>query len=346
MAERIGGRYEVLGALGAGTEGQVFRCQDLVLGGEVALKLLVERGGAGAHTLHLEFEQLRLCRHPNLVDVRDFGFDRHRGRAFYTSTVLEGLSLRAFAQGRAFREVERALGHALAALAHLHRIGFLHGDLKPENVLVTHAGDGTLLDLGASVRLGAGELPRLGTPGYLAPELTAGKADERSDLFAFGKVLEEIAPTMNGVPRSLAGLVRRLTSADPLSRPATADEVATLLKVDLERTCRSFPRGMCRSARALYSSRASPLEEKCGSPEGSSGMASGRPGHRCSRHAGRPLCERRWREAQLLVGEASRARAGRLPRSDIGDLCGGARRPLRQAASRRRVRRTAGPRQV
>jgi len=232
LPELIGGRYRVLGPLGEGRSGSVFLSEDLTSGGRVALKLLGASDPAAVAMLHRELEHLRLARHPHLVDVRDFGFDRQRGRAFYTSRPVEGVALDAYAAGRDWQELLVPLGHALDALGHLHALGLLHGDFKPSNVMVSEGGEGTLLDLGASVRIGGGATPAMATPGFAAPELLTGAADARSDLYSVGAALRELAALASDVPRSIAKLIRRLTATDPRARPADVEEVLALLGVE------------------------------------------------------------------------------------------------------------------
>ncbi len=232
--ELIGSRYRVIGRLGEGVSGAVHRCEDLTSGGQVALKLLDAGSTEATALLRRELEHLRLARHPRLVEVRDFGFDLARARAFYTARIVEGATLDRFARGRPWSEVLAPLGHALDALAHLHALGLVHGDFKPDNVMVSPDGSGTLLDLSASVRIGSGERPAMATPGYAAPDTAL---DPRSDLYSVGATLRELARDATGVPSSLTKLVRRLTQVDPKARPANVDEVLTLLGVEVaERT--------------------------------------------------------------------------------------------------------------
>ena len=236
--ERIASRYQVVGRLGEGASGEVLLCEDLTSGGRVALKRLEAGSAEATALLRRELEHLRRARHPHLVDVREFGFDLERRRAFYTARVVSGETLGRFARGRPWAELLVPLGHALDALAHLHALGLIHGDFKPDNIMVSASGDGTLLDLSASVRIGSGERPAMATPGYAAPDAVL---DARSDLYAVGATLRELAREASAVPSSLPSLIRRLTQPDPASRPANVDELLTLLGVEVSQRAAVVP---------------------------------------------------------------------------------------------------------
>src|SRR5690606_16614191 len=147
-----------------------------------------------------EFSLLASAPHAHLA--RPYDFVRTRtGLCFYTSDLIDGVPLDAFADGVAFESLATALADALEALAWLHQAGVRHGDFKPANVLVDRDGRGTLLDLSAAQAIGERAAHVSGTPGFIAPEtLDEGRADARSDLFAVGRTLELLLPRMHDVP--------------------------------------------------------------------------------------------------------------------------------------------------
>ncbi|PKN54246.1 MAG: hypothetical protein CVU56_27505, partial [Deltaproteobacteria bacterium HGW-Deltaproteobacteria-14] len=186
----LAGRYRLAGLLGQGALGEVWRAWDVVLEREVAVKRLKLAEG-GFDALRAEFRAAAAVRHPHVVEVFDL-VARPGAQAFFSMELLDALPF-----DQACRELppERILAlacQALEALAHLHRAGVLHGDLKPTNLLVDRraSADIKLVDFGHA---GASALRGLhGTPAYLAPEIVRGGAqDLRSELYALGAVLYE-----------------------------------------------------------------------------------------------------------------------------------------------------------
>lgn len=228
-------RYRLERALGAGGMGTTYLARDEALDRDVALKLLGAGGDASMlEAMRAEFSRLAGVVHPHLTRVYDFGVARvgeaeEGPRAFYTSAVVEGAHLDRFADARSLHEVARALLGVVDALGELHRLGFVHGDVKPANVLVEEGGRAVLLDLGCSRGIGATG-PVFGTPGYVAPELLAGApADAAIDAFALGVAMREVA-TRRLLAR-LRRLAARLVRVDPGARPSLAearDELASM----------------------------------------------------------------------------------------------------------------------
>jgi Tol biopolymer transport system component len=203
------GAYEVIGPLGAGGMGEVYRARDAKLDRDVAIKVLPERLSSDAAALarfEREAKTVAALSHPNLLGIYDFG--THGGVTYAVTELLSGETLRdRLTAGPIPRRkaIEYALqiAHGLAA-AHEH--GVAHRDLKPENVFVTNDGRVKILDFGLAKPLlpesgvsgaatfGATEPGTvLGTVGYMAPEQVRGKpADHRSDIFAFGAILYEM----------------------------------------------------------------------------------------------------------------------------------------------------------
>ena len=205
------GPYEVVGLLGAGGMGEVYRARDSRLKREVAVKVLPKDISADTDRLH-RFEQEALAtaalNHPNILAVFDIGVSE--GSPYAVSELLEGETLRERLRSGSI-PVRKALDYALQitrGLAAAHEKGIVHRDLKPENLFVTKDGRVKILDFGLA-KLAQAEssehtsLPTathhteagvvLGTAGYMSPEQVRGVAvDARSDIFAFGAILYEM----------------------------------------------------------------------------------------------------------------------------------------------------------
>ncbi len=196
-------RYRVRETLGRGGMGVVFRADDLLSGNSVALKqvtvpadqlMFASRGDSAAFDLALaqEFRALATIRHPNIINVYDFGFGHH-GQPYYTMEYLEGSRpILDGSQDLPYKEKAGLIFQMLQALVYLHRRGILHRDLKPTNALVQD-GRLKLLDFGLSVITGRTmeHLTRTmsGTVAYLAPEIFQGEPYSRaSDLYAVGLI--------------------------------------------------------------------------------------------------------------------------------------------------------------
>ena len=203
------GAYEVLGPLGAGGMGEVYRARDTKLDRDVAIKVLPERLAADASALarfEREAKTVAALSHPNLLGIYDFG--THDGVVYAVTELLSGETLRDKLSGGAIPR-RKAIDYALQmahGLSAAHEHGIAHRDLKPENIFVTSDGRVKILDFGLAKPLlpesgvsgaatfGATEPGTvLGTVGYMSPEQVRGRpADHRSDIFAFGSILYEM----------------------------------------------------------------------------------------------------------------------------------------------------------
>jgi len=224
------GRYELLRELGAGGSATTYLARDRRWDTEVTVKLLRDAAAELVEVLHAEFARLRELFHPHLVHVHElWGSSGPDGSLpFYTADFVPGTTLARHAEGNRWESLRRPLGDALSALDLLHRAGVLHGDFKPENVLVREDGAGALIDLGCARPMGvrAHGFAR-GTPDYLAPELLGGAAlDARSDLFAVGVTLRRVGASLaEPLPGPVARLAARLVDPDPARRPANVGEL-------------------------------------------------------------------------------------------------------------------------
>lgn len=217
-------RYEVERLLGEGGLGAAYAVRDRALGRSVCLKLLLDRSLAGL--LRNEFDTLRSLIHPNLARVRDFGVALIDARPtpFFTSDLAEGVALDRALAGKRFDQASEALADVLRALAFLHDAGVRHGDVKPENLLVSKSGRATVIDLSCAAQIGSPATPS-GTAAFMPGEVLRGEvADGRADLFAFGRTLELVLPGISGVPARVLALTRRLVAERREDRPDAAIE--------------------------------------------------------------------------------------------------------------------------
>ncbi|MGK3965921.1 sigma 54-interacting transcriptional regulator [Sorangium sp. So ce1667] len=234
----LDGRYEVVRALGRGGLGSVFEARDRLFERDVALKAL-RLGSAGAvEAFRREFSLLAACAHPRLPRAYDFARTTAGGAplTYTTAELIRGRTLAEHARGRTFGAALPVLLDALDALGWLHGAGIVHGDFKPDNVLVRDDGAGVLIDLSAARRMRAAADDLSGTARFLAPELLQGAPPSaRSDLFAVGRTLEDLLPLLSGAsgasgaPPAARRLAERLTAEDPASRPSGVEEVLEAL---------------------------------------------------------------------------------------------------------------------
>jgi len=256
------GPYEIVAAIGAGGMGEVYRARDTRLDREVAIKVLPEIF-ANDEKLRARFEReaksISSLNHPHICTLHDVG--RQEATPFLVMELLDGESLADRLQ-KGPLPVDQVLryGAQIAdALHHAHKAGVVHRDLKPGNVMLTKKG-AKLLDFGlartsseASPVQGLTALPTqakplttegtiLGTFQYMAPEQLEGvEADARTDLFALGAVLYEMATGQKafaGKSRTslIAAIVSSqpppISSVQPMSPPALDHVVRKCLEKD------------------------------------------------------------------------------------------------------------------
>jgi eukaryotic-like serine/threonine-protein kinase len=203
------GRYVVEDKLGAGAMGSVFRGRDTNAGGEVAIKVLHEQHVENAtmrERFRREARAASRLSHENVIAVLDVG--EMGGMQLMVMELARGPTLRELMKGPLPRERVIALvGPILDGLAHAHAAGLIHRDLKPDNIIVETADDGTprprIVDFGIAIlrdpdeTVVGGKLTAsgviIGTPLYMSPEQAKGETfDHRVDLFALGVTVYEM----------------------------------------------------------------------------------------------------------------------------------------------------------
>jgi Tol biopolymer transport system component len=215
------GPYEVVGWIGAGGMGEVYRARDGRLGRDVAIKLIAETV-AGDQAKVRRFEQearaVGQLSHPNVLAVYDVGF--HDGSPYIVSELLEGESLRSLLQN-GLLSPRKAVDYArqtAEGLAAAHDKNIVHRDIKPDNLFITADGRVKILDFGiakltrrdedscgTSFTTATAEGLVVGTAGYMSPEQVRGEdVDGRSDIFSCGAVLYEMLAGQPAFVRSTA----------------------------------------------------------------------------------------------------------------------------------------------
>ena len=219
------GHYEIIGPLGAGGMGEVYRARDTRLDRDVAVKVLPERLVGDQEVLarfEREAKAVAALSHPNILAIHDFG--SADGIAYAVTELLEGENLRVrMARERLSWRKAVEIGASVAdGLSAAHGRGIVHRDLKPDNLFVTSDGHVKILDFGlarstsllsgaaatsAPTEAGATEPGAiLGTAGYMSPEQVRGTpADTRSDIFSLGAVLYEMLTGQRAFSRATPG---------------------------------------------------------------------------------------------------------------------------------------------
>ncbi|PYQ11115.1 MAG: hypothetical protein DMF80_22565, partial [Acidobacteria bacterium] len=195
VPERIG-RYRVMGLVGQGAMGVVYRGRDDSLDRDVALKLMRGVGGAehGARFLREARAAARL-QHPNIVTIYEAA--EHEGAPFIAMELLEGVDLQQAIEAGLRPDPKVTLPivlQLLAGLGHAHEHGIVHRDVKPSNLFLPRGRPAKIMDFGVAWRAGATAATGIvGTPNYMSPEQVRGDSlDGRSDLFSAGLILYEL----------------------------------------------------------------------------------------------------------------------------------------------------------
>jgi serine/threonine-protein kinase len=203
MTDRVQlGRYRIIGELGRGAMGVVYKAEDPVLDRQLAIKtVFVPAEDADRNEYEARFTQEARAAgklgHPGIVTIYDVG---HEGGVVYMAMeLLEGVDLGAQAAARRFSVAEAVtIAERVAdALAFAHDRGVVHRDIKPPNIMLIGGGRVKIMDFGIA-RMRSSDLKTqtglmLGTPRYMSPEQVAGRpVDQRSDIFSLGTVLYEL----------------------------------------------------------------------------------------------------------------------------------------------------------
>jgi tRNA A-37 threonylcarbamoyl transferase component Bud32 len=263
-------RYEVLGLLGAGGMGEVYRVRDAQGGEERALKLIRaedEDDPEREQRFRREIAVLSKIRHPAVPPVLDWGVSS--GALFFVTEILPGPDLKLSLQQRGpwpIEEVCRVGASVADALQAAHAQGIVHRDVKPGNLMLAADGSVRLLDFGLARGHGVdmSTLTRtgviVGTPAYMAPEQLDGRpVDERTDVYSLGVVLFEL---LTGTlpfqaPNAMALAVKHLVEPPPSPR-ALRPELPAWLERAVLRCLEKNPARRFPTAAALRAELAEP----------------------------------------------------------------------------------------
>src|SRR5437870_3120658 len=266
------GPYVVLSPLGAGGMGEVYRARDNRLGRHVAVKVLPEALASDPERLKRFEQEARAAsalNHPNIVTIYDVG--QEASLSYIAMELVEGKTLKEIlASGPLpLRKALHVAAQVADGLAKAHGAGIVHRDLKPENVMVSNDGFVKILDFGLAKLTqpedasGATAAPTvsgatepgtvMGTIEYMSPEQATGRAlDIRSDQFAFGSILYEMATgkrafQRGSVPQTMAAIIQD----EPDSISASNPGVPAPLRWAIERCLAKEPRGRYTSTEDL-----------------------------------------------------------------------------------------------
>jgi serine/threonine protein kinase/Flp pilus assembly protein TadD len=261
----LANRYEIIEELGKGGMGRVYRVEDTKLNQEVAIKLIKPEIAKDKKTIERfrnELKTARMIAHKNVCRMFDLG--ESEGAHFITMEYVRGEDLKSMIRMSGQLGTGTAINIAKQVcdgLAEAHRLGVVHRDLKPQNIMIDKEGIARIMDFGIARSLeskgitGAGVV--IGTPEYMSPEQVEGKeTDQRSDIYSLGVILYEMvtgsvpfegdSPFMIGVkhksemprdpkeintqiPEDLSSVIMRCLIKDKEKRYQSAGEVRSEL---------------------------------------------------------------------------------------------------------------------
>lgn len=194
------GHYRIIRSLGSGGMADVYEAEDTRLGRRLALKVLppeLTRSGDLIERFEKEVRAAAALSHPNIVTLFEFGHEPPYH--YYTMQLLPGGDLRErMRQSMPLTEAMKAIRGVAEAFNHAHKRGFVHRDVKPENILFDEEGTPVLTDFGIAKAIDSQTRMTktgmsVGTPRYISPEQIRGKdVDGRADLYALGCILYEM----------------------------------------------------------------------------------------------------------------------------------------------------------
>jgi eukaryotic-like serine/threonine-protein kinase len=259
------GKYEIVGELGKGAMGVVYKGYDPQIQRHVALKVIRKDeldpadSAAVLERFKREAQAVGKLHHPNIVAIYDYGEDDEF--AFIAMELVTGRALREHIRSGyrpELKEFPEILVHLLEGLEYSHIQGVVHRDIKPANLLISDMGVAKISDFGIA-RIEASHLTKLGevlgTPFYMAPEQFSGSADERSDIYSAAvivyevltgkrpfdgagaplmkKIIEEMPPPPSRLeprlPREIDAVLMKALAKDPADRYRNARQFAGAL---------------------------------------------------------------------------------------------------------------------
>jgi tetratricopeptide (TPR) repeat protein/predicted Ser/Thr protein kinase len=222
--------YEILGELGRGGMGVVYKARQKGLNRLVALKMILSGGHASSGDLarfRLEAEAVAKLKHPNIVQIYEIG--EHFGQPYFSLEFVDGGSLDKKLAGTPQPAAQAAgwVETMARAMHEAHKEGIIHRDLKPANVLLTGDGVPKIMDFGLAKRIDEGDSGQtrtgaiMGTPSYMAPEQAEGRIKElgpATDIYSLGAILYDLItgrPPFRG--ETVMDTLQLVVSAEPVS---------------------------------------------------------------------------------------------------------------------------------
>jgi serine/threonine protein kinase/tetratricopeptide (TPR) repeat protein len=238
------GKYEIIGKIGQGAMGEVFKAHDPILGRDVAIKTMSAQIGSDEELrkrFHREAQSAARLSHPNIITIYDFGEDQ--GKVYMAMELLEGDDLKDLIGRHTPMSLERKLEimeQICDGLAFAHAKDVVHRDLKPANLHIQRGGQVKIMDFGLA-KMASSDMTRagmiMGTPNYMSPEQVRGeKATSRSDVFSLGAVFYELLTNRKPFEAdSLHAVLFQVMQNEPESLATAAPSVPAPLRQVVER---------------------------------------------------------------------------------------------------------------
>lgn len=265
----VGGRYQIVRALGEGGMANVYLAHDLILDRDVSLKTLRLDLATDDNTIR-RFQREAMAAtelvHPNIVSMYDFGEDQ--GIQYLVMEYVDGMDLKTYIQTNfpiSHQRVIDIMEQVLSAVAAAHAGGIIHRDLKPQNILIDKQGNAKISDFGIATSRSEKAMTQtntiLGSVHYLSPEQArGGMATDKSDVYSLGVILYEMLtgrvpfegenavavalkhsqdnmPSVRAydsrIPQAMENVVLKATAKDPADRYNSVDEMAADLRTSL-----------------------------------------------------------------------------------------------------------------
>lgn len=187
----INNRYKIVKHLGTGGMGSVYLVEDILYDSTLRALKQIEEGKVNPLTLRSfqnEFKAMTRLKHPNLIQVYDFGFDQAANAYYITIEYVDGYSLQQLHDKQAGATPDQLISifvDLCRALAFMHSRGIVHRDINPGNIMRFHTGQVKIMDFGL-VDIEMDVQRSKGTLAFMAPEVVKGRADFRTDIFSLG----------------------------------------------------------------------------------------------------------------------------------------------------------------
>jgi len=242
-------RYEVIEELGKGGMGRVYKALDKEINEEVAIKLLKPEIASDETTVERFRNELKFARkisHKNVC--RMYHIAKEEGTPYITMEYVPGEDLKSLVKRKGKLADEEAISIAkqvCKGLVEAHRLGVVHRDLKPQNIMIDKEGDAKIMDFGIARSVEAPGVTvtgmMIGTPDYISPEQAEGEeADQRSDIYALGVILYEMVtgsvPFKGDTALSVALKHKAQLPRDPRKlNPKISEDLSRLILICMEK---------------------------------------------------------------------------------------------------------------